>query len=198
LLYAAVVGLGSWSSYAGIVILAFLLYAPLKRYFPDRFLVIETPPHTGNVSCDQLIIESRETLKDIYLLRVSIQRDSLTEKIDLIEQMARKILDILAQQPSMQGQLRTFLRYYLPTTLRLLRVRAEILHKSRKPNQTAQQTLQRIDGALRMIEDACERQLDALDQFQYLSIETEMDVLDDMLRRDGLMDEAGKKGAHAK
>ncbi len=191
--YALLMGLAPWYSYVGLVILCFLLYAPLKKYFPDRFVVVETPPNSGNASCDQLILESRATLNKIYQLRTSIQRDALTEKIDRIEGISRQILLALAKQPEMQGQLRSFLRYYLPTTYKLLQVRAEILRQGKRPSQAAQKTLERIDSALNMIYTACEKQLNALDQFQYLSIETEMDVLDDMLRKDGLIDEVGKR-----
>ncbi len=187
MLYAWVIGFHTWLSYLGAALLCFLLYAPLRRYFPDRFMVVEVAPNTGNIACDQLILEARESLKNIHDARMRIPTDGIDKKVDLVEALARQMLAVLAKQPELQSQLRTFLRYYLPTTLKLVDARAQIA-QTEAHGEAAQRTLSRIEEALEAIRKAFEKQLDALDQFRYLNVETEIDVLRDLLRQDGLLE----------
>ena len=187
-LYAWVIGFHTLPSYLGVVLLCFLCYAPLHHYFPDRFMVVEVAPNTGNLACDQLIVETREVLKNIHDARSRIPTDGIDKKVDLIEALARQMMAVLAKQTELQGQLRTFLRYYLPTTLKLVEARAQIA-QDKAQSETAQRTLSRIEEALEAIRKAFEKQLDALDQFRFLNVETEIEVLRDLLSQDGLLDQ---------
>lgn len=187
LCYAAVIGFHSVFSYIGAAVLAFLIYAPLRRYFPDRFMVVEVPPDTGNIACDQLILEAREVLKKIHERHQHIPADQIAAKLDRLQSLAQQMLVVLAKQPELQGQLRTFLRYYLPTTLKLTDACVQIAQTGSR-GEVAQRTLQRIDEALGAVCQAFEKQLEALDQFRYLNVDTEIDVLRDLLSADGLLD----------
>lgn len=188
LCYAAVIGFHSVLSYLGAAVLAFLIYAPLHRYFPDRFIVVEVPPDTGNIACDQLILEARGVLKKIHEFSRHIPADGISAKLERLESLAQQMLTVLAKQPELQGQLRTFLRYYLPTTLKLTDARLQIAQTGSR-GEVAQRTLQRIEEALGAVCQAFEKQLEALDQFRYLNVDTEIDVLRDLLSADGLLDQ---------
>ena len=83
----------------------------------------------------------------------------------------------------MLSSLRTFLRYYLPVTLKLLRERAKL---EGEVNQNAA-IAQKIREAMGQVQTALHRQLDALNEFRFINLESEMDVLADMLRSDGLI-----------
>ncbi len=196
LLYAVVVGFHTALSYAGAALLFFLAYAPLHRYFPDRFMVIEVAPNTGNIACDQLILEARESLKRVHEARARTPNDAIDEKVERIEALARQMLATLAKQPELQGQLRTFLRYYLPTTLKLVDARAQLTQGDAR-GEIAQRTLRRIEEALDAIRVAFEKQLTALDQFRYLNVETEIEVLRDLLAAEGLLDNDAAEQAPA-
>ena len=45
----------------------------------------------------------------------------------------------------------------------------------------------RIREAMAQVQTAFHKQLDALDEFRFINLESEMDVLADMLRSDGLL-----------
>ena len=47
----------------------------------------------------------------------------------------------------------------------------------------------RISEALGVIDKAFQRQVEALDEYRFIDLESEMDVLRDMLRSDGLVDD---------
>ena len=91
----------------------------------------------------------------------------------------------------MLSSLRTFLRYYLPTTLHLLDARAKLENTANTPK--ARQVRARISEALGVIDKAFLKQVEALDAYRFIDLESEMDVLRDMLRADGLIDEEEQK-----
>ena len=51
----------------------------------------------------------------------------------------------------------------------------------------------RISEALGVIDKAFQRQVEALDEYRFIDLESEMDVLRDMLRSDGLVDDAQRE-----
>ena len=188
LAYAAVFGLHSLLSYLGAALVALLVYMLFRRYFPDRFLAVEVAPNTGNIACDQLILEARAALQGIHGVRQKLPADPIAERLSRIEALSQQMLEALGRQPELQSQLRTFLRYYLPTTQKLADAGMQILRTGTR-GEAAQRTLARINEAFDMIGAAFEKQLDALDQFRYLNVETEIDVLRDLLSADGLFGE---------
>ena len=84
----------------------------------------------------------------------------------------------------MASSLRTFLRYYLPATLKLLGERAKL--EDEVSAGGAAQIAARIREAMGQVQTAFHKQLDALNDYRFIHLESEMDVLRDMLRADGL------------
>ena len=87
----------------------------------------------------------------------------------------------------MLSQLRTFLRYYLPATLKLLNARAAL--EAEVNAGGSPQIAARIAKAVGEVQSAFHKQLDALNEFRFINLESEMDVLSDMLESDGLLAE---------
>lgn len=146
----------------------------------------ETPDAAGD-ECSAVIREGREALRSIRHANDLIPDPALSAQIDSIEQSCSQILSILEQRPTLLPQLRTFLRYYLPTTLKLLDARARLEHTANTPK--AREVRTRISEALGVIDKAFQRQVEALDEYRFIDLESEMDVLRDMLRSDGLVDD---------
>ena len=88
----------------------------------------------------------------------------------------------------MLSSLRTFLRYYLPATLKLLDARARLENEVQQ-GQSAQ-IAARIREAMAAVQTAFHKQLDALSEYRFINLESEMDVLADMLKSDGLTGDA--------
>lgn len=146
----------------------------------------ETIPEDAAVS--EVIREGREALRAIRHANDLIPDPALSAQINSIENSCRQILTILEQRPQLLSQLRTFLRYYLPTTLHLLDARAKLENTANTPK--ARQVRERISEALGVIDKAFLKQVEALDEYRFIDLESEMDVLSDMLRADGLVEEA--------
>ena len=137
--------------------------------------------------CAGVIREGREVLRSIRYANDLIPDPALSAQIDSIERSCEQILSILEQRPTLLPQLRTFLRYYLPTTLKLLDARARLENSASTPK--AREVSARISEALGVIDKAFARQVEALDAYRFIDLESEMDVLRDMLRADGLIDD---------
>ena len=174
---ALTAGIGTIPSYllaAGVGCIAF---AVGKTKFPDRVIEVETAPKSGNAEVDALIREARAQLNQIAAANDAIADPKLSAQIEDIESTCRVILQRLEEQPNMLSSLRTFLRYYLPATLKLLSARAQL--ESEVNAVSSQNIASRIS-------DAFHKQLDALNEFRFINLESEMDVLTDMLKSDGL------------
>lgn len=123
---ALTAGIGTISSYliaAGVGCAAFALG---KKKYPDRVVEVETAPKSGNAEVDALIREARGQLDQIAAATTRLPDPALSRQIEDIETTCRQILQRLEEQPNMLSQLRTFLRYYLPATLKLLNARAAL------------------------------------------------------------------------
>ena len=148
----------------------------------------------ANVS--DVIRAGRDAMHRIREANDIIADEALSAQIDSIEASCAQILSMLEQRPSLLPQLRTFLRYYLPTTLKLLDARARLEDSARTPK--AREVRNRISEAVGAIDKAFLKQVDALDAYRFIDLESEMDVLRDMLRADGLIDEDEKNNPFAR
>ena len=134
-----------------------------------------------------VISQGRAAMQRIRRANDLIPDPELSAQIDSIENSCGQLLSLLEQRPQLLSQLRTFLRYYLPTTLRLLEARARLENTANTPK--AREVRQRISEAVGMIDRAFLKQVEALDDYRFIDLESEMDVLRDMLKSDGLIDD---------
>lgn len=183
LLVALTAGIGSVFSYLLAAAVFALTLVTGRTLFPDRVIEVERAPRSGNAEVDELIAEARAQLEAIARANDAIAEDVLSAQIEDIENTCRTILARLEEQPNMLSSLRTFLRYYLPATLKLLQARAALEREGGENMQIAG----RIREAMAQVQTAFHKQLDALDEFRFINLESEMDVLADMLRSDGLL-----------
>lgn len=190
LLFALVLGIGTALSYVFALAAGALGFLLGKKAFPDRVIEVERAPQSGSSEVDALIAEARMQLAQIAAANAAIADPALSAEIEDIENTCRRILVRLEEQPNMLSSLRTFLRYYLPSTLKLLDARAK-LETEVNAGESAQ-IAERISAAVAQVRSALHRQLEALDEFRFINLESEMDVLADMLRSDGLTDRAEK------
>ena len=83
------------------------------------------------------------------------------------------------------GQLRSFLSYYLPTTLKILRAYAR-MEEQGVEGENIRSAKARIEGMMDKVVEGFEKQLDKLFQDDAMDIATDVQVLERMLEKDGL------------
>ena len=113
----------------------------------------QPPEETADTETDEaseIIREGRAAMRRIRHANDLIPDPALSAQIDSIENSCGQILSVLEQRPQLLSQLRTFLRYYLPTTLRLLEARAKLENDAGSPK--AREVRARISQAVGEIE----------------------------------------------
>ena len=148
------------------------------------------PAASGEIA--DVILEVNESIRRIRRANDLIPDPALSDQLYSIENSCAQILAILKQRPQLLTELRTFLRYYLPTTLKLLDARVKLDKNANTPK--AREVRQRISEALGVVDQAFLKQLEALDEYRFIDLESEMDVLRDMLRADGLVSDSENEG----
>ncbi len=124
-------------------------------------------------------------LAEIRAVNDSIPDPVMSAKIARIEEITGKILDYQRKYPAKAGQLRNFLNYYLPTTLKILRAYAQ-LEEQGIEGENISAAKARIEGMMDKVVEGFEKQLDKLFQNDVLDISSDVAVLERMLDNDGL------------
>ena len=126
-----------------------------------------------------------EILREIRLINDLIPDPVISAKIDRIEEVTHKILQYQKTHPQRTEQLRTFLNYYLPTTLDILRSYAR-LEAQGVEGENITAAKQRIEGMMDKVVEGFEKQLDKLFSSDAMDIAADVQVLENMLKKDGL------------
>jgi len=131
-----------------------------------------------------------DILREIRQVNDEIPDEAMSAKIDRIEEITGKILAYQKSHPNKEGQLRTFLNYYLPTTLKILRAYAQ-LDAQGIEGENISAAKKRIEDMMDQVVSGFEKQLDKLFQDDAMDITSDVEVLENMLKKDGLSDEGG-------
>lgn len=133
----------------------------------------------------QLLQERDRALSEMRRLNDAIQDPTLSQQIDRLEHTTQKIMDAVVKSPDKLPQIRRFLNYYLPTTLKLLNA-YDRMDATGVEGANIDGTKGRIEDIMSTICTAFDRQLDALYGQEAMDISTDIDVLEQMLAREGL------------
>lgn len=123
-------------------------------------------------------------LRDIRHANDRIADPVISAKIDRLEELAGKIFRIVEEEPEKKAKASTFLNYYLPTTQKLLDSYADF-EEAGVSGENVSQAKQRIADTMDKIVEGFERQLDQLYQSDAMDVDSDIRVMEQMLRRDG-------------
>ena len=132
--------------------------------------------------------ERSEIIEKIRELDEAILDEEVSAKIRRIQDLTDRILAVVEANPQKKPQIRTFMNYYLPTTLKLLKSYSEFEAQG-IAGDTIAQTKASISAILDNLVKGYEQQLDQLFQSEAMDISSDIQVLESMMRRDGLAGE---------
>ncbi len=153
----------------------------------DHPIAYDDLPLSGDEHADELIRKGAEALKQIRASNDAIQDKELSEKIYAVEEKCVSIFRTVAEKPAKAGQIRKFMNYYLPTTQKMLASYQTMQDRGISPEALAEHR-QTLSRGLDMVNTACQKQLDNLFKETQLDISTDIDVLEQMLKRDGYVE----------
>lgn len=144
-------------------------------------------PKTGDAAVDSLVQKGQELLAQIRAENDLIPDPKLSAQMEKLDDIANRIFRTVAEQPGKAPQIRRFMDYYLPTTLKMLTGYRK-MDERQVAGANAEATRAQIRKAMEVVLQAFSKQLDTLYQDDMLDISTDIDVLETMLRQDGLVD----------
>lgn len=143
---------------------------------------------TGNPELDKMVKDGRLAISEMKRLDENIADPGISADIVRLEQVSGKIFEEVRQHPEKLPQIRRFLDYYLPTTLKLLNA-YDRMSGTGISGENIDTTLAKVEGMMRTIVAAFEKQLDSLYGAEAMDISTDITVLENMMAREGLTGE---------
>ena len=143
---------------------------------------------TGNPELDKMIRDGALAIQEMKRLDENIADPGISADIVRLEQVSAKIFEEVRQHPEKLPQIRRFLDYYLPTTLKLLNA-YDRMSGTGISGENIDTTLAKVEGMMRTIVAAFEKQLDSLYGSEAMDISTDITVLENMMAREGLVDD---------
>lgn len=128
-------------------------------------------------------------LKEVRRLNDLIpDTDEMSTKLYQLEDIMNRIFDRVRKEPQNAQNLRKFMTYYLPTTLKLLNAYVD-LDKQPAAGENILQTKKEIKDTMDTINDAFEKLLDSLFQDVAWDISSDISVMKTMMAQDGLTEQ---------
>ena len=140
---------------------------------------------TGNPEIDKLILERDRALSEMRRLNDSIEDETISAQIDHLEEVTRQIIDQVIREPKKLPQIRRFLNYFLPTTLKILNAydRMDAVGIS---GENIDATKTRVENMMGTIVKAFDKQLDNLFGAEAMDVSTDITVMENLLAQEGL------------
>ena len=151
----------------------------------DRFNKIGEEMCDPDCDMDALMAERDRAVSEMRRLNDSIEDAKISRQIDHMERVTQKIFAHVAENPKKLPQIRRFLNYYLPTTLKLLNA-YDRMDDAGVAGANIDGTMGKIEAMLDTVVLAYDKQLDALFADEALDISTDITVMEQMLSQEGL------------
>lgn len=125
-----------------------------------------------------------EWINKINLCILEIKNIEIEQKINSLIGYIDKIKEYIIENTESEKKLRTFVNYYLPTTVKLLESYIKI-EKLGTYGENTRETKERIEKSLDMLVTAYKNQLETLYLNETIDISGDMDVLEYIIKKDG-------------
>ncbi len=124
-------------------------------------------------------------LSEIRRLNDEIADEQVSDRIYRIEEHTKNIFEYVTDHPDAMPQIRTFMNYYLPTTLKLLESYSRI-ERVGVAGENMKKSKEKIESILDLLVIGFEQQVDQLFKDESIDISSDIRVLETMMQKDGL------------
>ncbi len=138
---------------------------------------------------DAVVAEGNAFVRQIRIANEALPGAEISKKLSRLEDITTKIFFLVGKRPEKLPDIRRFMEYYLPTTLKLVGAYRDF-DKQAVQSQSVLDAKQQIEESLDTINDAFANLLDQLFQKDSMDIHTEIAAMQAMLAGDGLMKSA--------
>ncbi len=193
--YALAFDLYRWNHFVFAALLSAGVFLLLRGVCRDEVteIPVPDPPReeekpTGNAELDKMISDGRKAVSEMKRLDDAIEDEKISADIRRLETICQQIFQQVKADPAKLPQIRRFMDYYLPTTLKLLNA-YDRMDATGVTGENITGTKERVESIMGTIVSAFEKQLDSLFGADAMDISTDISVLETMLAREGLAGE---------
>jgi len=166
-----------------------ILFAAARKLFPAKTVLVEAPPEPAYAGAFDIGETQRDFLERLKSADEAIENEAVSSKVRRISELSTSIFEYLAQHPEKKSDLHRFTSYYLPTVLKILDSYDKMEEQKIKgANITA--AMAGIEKTLDTVSEAFAHQLNALHSADTLDVETDIAVLESLLKQEGLIGNA--------
>ncbi len=190
-LYALLFPLHRLTHFIVVILASALVGGIAKLICKDVVEEVEVPAEpetTGNAELDKMIDACDKAIAEMKRLDDNIADEKISAQIVRLGTLTEKILGQVKADPAKLPQIRKFMNYYLPTTLKLLNA-YDRMGAQGVEGENISGTMAKVEQMMGTIVIAFEKQLDSLFGSEALDISTDITVLENMMAREGLSDD---------
>ncbi len=152
----------------------------------------EESESTGNAQVDEILSQGRDYIRIIREINDEIpDTEAMSDKLYTLEDIVKRIMDQVRKDPSSAGNVGMLMSYYLPTTVKLLN--AYVSLKDQPAGSNVDATKKNIEESMDTINTACLKVLDDMFADVAWDVSSDINVMKQMMARDGLTEPAGAK-----
>ncbi len=154
----------------------------------------ENAQNPENQALDMMVAEGQEYIRKLRALNDEIPGEVISDKLYRLERVLTEIFDALREHPEKKPQMRKFMDYYLPTTLKLVQTYAEF-DSVQIQGENITTAKKELEKTLDTINTAFEKLLDDLFRDAAFDATTDAQVLQTLLAQEGLAEDEKFKSA---
>ena len=142
---------------------------------------------TGNAELDEVLEQGQAYIRRIAELNDEIPDFKLSAQIKQIEILTDKILAHVRNHPEKLREIKQFMSYYLPTTIKLLEQYVVLQNQGMRMGNI-DDGMKKIEEMLDKVIVAFQKQLDSLFEADVVDITADIQVMEQMMASQGLTD----------
>ena len=164
--------------------------APVFNATPTPEPKVQPTRHkkTGDAEIDKMVEEMDKSIDEMKRLDEAIEDETISEQIVHLETVTEKIVEYLIKHPKKKKQMGKFFDYYLPTTIKLLNS-YKYMDEAGISGVNIDSTKEKVENMMDMALGAFDKQLDALYADEALDVSTDITVMQNMLKSEGLTED---------
>ncbi len=184
LLYSLIFPLYRITDYIISVCVCALVFVITNKLTTKRTVLSHNIEKTNTVA-DKVIESGMKTIAEIKEMSNKLKDGQLKSYVDEIIGLAIEIFEYISAHPAQIRQTNTFLEYYLPITKKLVVTYLEF-EEQNLISDAFENTMDKTKNALVMVKSAYKNQLEGLYSDKSLDILTDIAVLEQTLKMEGL------------
>ena len=142
----------------------------------------------------KILTEGRDYIRTIREINDEIPDvEDMSDKLYDLENVMKRIFVQVRERPENAGGIRKLMNYYLPTTVKLLKAYADF-YKQPEGGENIEKSKREIEETMDTINAAFLKFLDDMFEYQYYDVSSDINVMKQMMSRDGIAPEMAMKG----